>query len=331
MLFSAFSCEKNDIGHFEEEVSNFSAVNTFYDDYNSTSPILNFDYLFHFSSNRNSNGIEFDLVGEDMSIDWNIDNGTLEIWNDPNNPNLFYLAPLFDAINTPHNELGPYSLIYRKDTNSSTLVDLIIYASDQNGNFDIRFGASEFNENIADTVFGGEIEFLNTSANELYPSFYGENFYYHDWNGIDISKIEEIIYSSDKEGNFNIYSVDFSTSSSLIQALQSTNLSEPTKLALSSSSEDKCPYVNGKLLTFSSNRPGGYGGFDLYYSLFENGSWSAPINFGNKINTGFDEYRPISLYIQNFDNNLLIFSSDRPGGKGGFDLYYTGIKQLIAK
>ena len=100
---------------------------------------------------------------------------------------------------------------------------------------------------------------------------------------------------------------------------------------MSSSSEDKCPYVNGKLLTFSSNRPGGYGGFDLYYSLFENGSWSAPINFGNKINTAFDEYRPISLHIQNFDNNLLIFSSDRPGGKGGFDLYYTGIKQLIVK
>ena len=56
-------------------------------------------------------------------------------------------------------------------------------------------------------------------------------------------------------------------------------------------------------------------------SIFEDGVWSAPANFGPKINTEYDEYRPIIFSFEEVQKNLMIFSSDRPGGLGGFDLY----------
>jgi hypothetical protein len=80
------------------------------------------------------------------------------------------------------------------------------------------------------------------------------------------------------------------------------------------------------MLIFTSNRPGGYGGFDLYYSKYENGNWSAPTNFGSKINSPFDEYRPILFDEEiDFEKDMMVFSSNRTGGKGGFDLYFVGI------
>jgi hypothetical protein len=82
-------------------------------------------------------------------------------------------------------------------------------------------------------------------------------------------------------------------------------------------------------MVFASNRPGGYGGFDLYYSEFRNGQWSEAKNFGERINTEYDEFRPITLHYWDFENTLMIFSSNRPGGKGGYDLYYTGISQKV--
>ncbi|MCF0052507.1 hypothetical protein LXM25_20725 [Dyadobacter sp. LJ53] len=74
-----------------------------------------------------------------------------------------------------------------------------------------------------------------------------------------------------------------------------------------------------------SDRPGGVGGSDIYYSKLEGDKWGAPVNAGQRINTAHDEYRPILPAQGHFNYHLLIFSSDRPGGKGGFDLYMTGL------
>ncbi len=76
---------------------------------------------------------------------------------------------------------------------------------------------------------------------------------------------------------------------------------------------------------FTSDRPGGFGGFDLYYSVYKDGKWSVPVNLGSKINSAYDEYRPIIKYVDGFSSSFLVFSSNRPGGKGGFDLYYAGV------
>ena len=81
-------------------------------------------------------------------------------------------------------------------------------------------------------------------------------------------------------------------------------------------------------MVFASKREGGYGGYDLYYSRLEDETWGEPINFGPDINTEYNEFRPIVMYAELFENDLMIFSSDRPSGKGGYDLYYTGIPRM---
>ena len=95
---------------------------------------------------------------------------------------------------------------------------------------------------------------------------------------------------------------------------------------LSDSADDKCPFIFNDRLVFASNRKGGYGGYDLYYSQLENGEWSEPINFGPDINTEYDEYRPILIEEGVApQQTMMVFSSNRPGGLGGFDLYFVGI------
>jgi hypothetical protein len=82
------------------------------------------------------------------------------------------------------------------------------------------------------------------------------------------------------------------------------------------------PSINatGKMLFFSSNRPGGVGGKDLWYSLYKsNGKWSTPKNLGTVINTPGDEMSP---YIH-FDGRTLYFSSDGRPGMGGLDIYFS--------
>lgn len=75
--------------------------------------------------------------------------------------------------------------------------------------------------------------------------------------------------------------------------------------------------LDGKTLYFSSNMPDGFGGMDLYFSIFENGQWSPPKNLGPKINTEGHEVFP---YIHT--SGCLYFSSDGHFGLGGLDIYY---------
>lgn len=75
---------------------------------------------------------------------------------------------------------------------------------------------------------------------------------------------------------------------------------------------------DGKRLFFASNRPGGFGGMDIWQvTLKPDRSWSAPRNLGPPINTPFDEMSPILLV----DGKTLFFASNGHIGMGGFDLY----------
>jgi tetratricopeptide (TPR) repeat protein len=78
--------------------------------------------------------------------------------------------------------------------------------------------------------------------------------------------------------------------------------------------------ADGKILFFSSSRPGGAGGKDLWYSKLNDQSiWSNPVNMGKTINTIGDEMSPFI----HFDGRTLYFSSDGRVGMGGFDIYVT--------
>jgi len=79
---------------------------------------------------------------------------------------------------------------------------------------------------------------------------------------------------------------------------------------------------SGNYMYFTAcDRPGGLGSCDLYFSAYKNGTWSMPYNLGAPVNTPSWESTP----SVSADGNLLFFSSNRPGGFGGKDLWYTFI------
>ena len=78
--------------------------------------------------------------------------------------------------------------------------------------------------------------------------------------------------------------------------------------------------ADGKILYFTAcNRRDGQGQCDLYSSVLENGKWSTPRNLGTPVNSRYSEKHPtISA-----DGRLLIFTSNRPGGKGSYDIWMS--------
>lgn len=77
---------------------------------------------------------------------------------------------------------------------------------------------------------------------------------------------------------------------------------------------------DAKTLWFSSNREGGSGGLDIWYSTkSENGDWSTPVNLGDKVNTSGNEMFPFE------SNGKLFFASSGHPGLGGLDIFKAEI------
>lgn len=96
----------------------------------------------------------------------------------------------------------------------------------------------------------------------------------------------------------------------------------PVKLGSEVNSEyletSACFSAYGNEIVFSSNRPGGYGGRDLYRVVkFLNGEYSLPVNLGPEINSQEDEDAP----FLDFNNNTLYFSSKGHQTMGEYDIF----------
>lgn len=214
-----------------------------------------------------------------------------------------------NKIKTTGNEFGP-NLITGYSSNEFNFT--LLYSTDVTGNSQINYISNKTDKNFSEPK---EVEFLNSEFEDMYPTFNPER--------------SNIYFCSNRSGeSFDFYYVNVNPETDIELLLSGDSIYEIIKdTSLSSSSDDKCPFIFGNKMVFTSNRAGGFGGFDLYYSLLENGKWSEPVNFGAKINSEFDEYRPVLINEGVSETQtMMVFSSNRTGGLGGFDLYFVGIK-----
>lgn len=80
--------------------------------------------------------------------------------------------------------------------------------------------------------------------------------------------------------------------------------------------------ADGKMLYFSSNMPGSFGGVDIWrVSVAEDGTFGTPENLGKNVNTEGNESFPFIAE----DNNTLFFASSGRQGLGGLDIFMVDL------
>lgn len=102
------------------------------------------------------------------------------------------------------------------------------------------------------------------------------------------------------------------------------NLGEP----INTKGTEMAPFLHpdGHTLYFSSDKHMGMGGFDLFMSRRgDDGHWQTPVNLGFPINTSGDE---INFFVA-ADGKTAFMSSEREGGKGGYDIYMFELPEEI--
>ncbi len=325
VLIGLSSCKKTEnpikfpTGTFPDSTFILTDLNSSFDDYEMTNMELVIDdintdvhqlrgnIMVIFSSNRANSGENYDLTQGILTFNWDQTIGDFELGTEIE-PDAF-LTSLIQSANTSGDDLAPY----RRFSTVDGYEYLLLSSENLTGDLDFYYLKNlPFTGTSLPAVLGPTpVKLLNTSADDVYISF--------DTN------MDSAYFSSNTEGNFEIYMKTRPAETDLTTWFNGTYASSLKVDSINSAFDDKCPIVYKKILVFASNRPGGIGGYDLYYSIFRNGKWNSPVNFGPDVNTAYDEYRPVLGSHAEFENNFIIYSSDRPGGKGLFDLYFNGV------
>ncbi|WP_159471607.1 PD40 domain-containing protein [Dyadobacter sp. 3J3] len=307
-------------GEFLNQVVALSDFNSEYDDYNMNLPSNKSGQTHLMFSSKRQKKEFLNLVYFPASFTYN-QHLELEKSVGSNMINYDYFNrysianSLADRANGNFNVFGPKVLSFQYDliSDTNTTDMMLFYADDSEGDMQIKYVVNN-NKGMTGPF---KFDLLNSTKDDGYPSFsrFGDKIY----------------FSSNRDGNFDIYELSIPRTENEIVTVE--NLVNPKKYELrkveelSSTSDDKCPYFQDNMMVFVSDRPGGKGGQDIYYARLENGKWSEPVNAGDRINTSSNEYRPIVPSTNNFSYRLVLFSSDRPGGKGGYDLYMSGLTE----
>ena len=322
-LFVFNSCNPDDIefisAHgFPDIPVNLSIFNSKYDDYNSDVPPGQYDmWPLIFSSNSTSKDKDFDFKMFTMEMSYPFDEDLVTIRESAGTSSTqVYLSEIIDDVNTTDNQFGPlvYYLPESMDPHKEEFI----------------FFYAEGIEDLLNLKYWTHLLVEEPTIHNRYQ--WSGPFSVKSINTMDhceayiTIQAGEVYYCSNRKGNYEICKKKIPAEYELIEFLHTDNENiDDVAEILNSDADDKCPYFEENFMVFASNRIGGYGGYDLWYSVRENGYWGVPENFGSQINSEYDEYRPVFRKYDKIENDLMVFSSNRPGGQGGFDLYYVGI------
>ena len=326
-------------GYFPDSVCNLEIVNSIYDEINMDLRLLRCTNFLTFASNRNTQGGSYDLNSKIFTFIWNQENGKFDAADNLYGQDELY-NKMAEATRTDANEYGPtfYRRLIKNEQNNNQFIRYyLFYSDDQKGTLDLRMLTfdekgtysenliSELKDKIVDLSFASNQQF-----NEGYFTLLTEDFSSFLPSGIEAeTSIFQLVFCTDETGNYDLYKIDIPQNENLDSFLLQASENGKTPITeLNSAQDDRCPSITSNLMVFSSNRPGGLGGYDFYYSILKDGKWSTPVNFGEPINSPYDEYRARVVKAEEYENDVLIFSSNRPGGNGGYDLYYTGIELM---
>ncbi len=100
----------------------------------------------------------------------------------------------------------------------------------------------------------------------------------------------------------------------------------PVNLSFNTGGNELSPFIapdNQTLYFAADHLPGGMGGYDIYVTHRQGeNEWSEPKNLGPTVNSKYDEL----FFSIPSKEDALYFSSNRPGGSGGFDLYRLSVQ-----
>jgi hypothetical protein len=159
-----------------------------------------------------------------------------------------------------------------------------------------------------------------------------------------------LYFSSNRSGRYQLYRYNnYTQNTNFAEWLGDISLAselEPADI-FNGEGNSIAPYVEDNLFFFASDRPGGHGGYDLYLSEYDDAAWNTPVNAQELmppkvfLNTKANEFRPFLITVNiTLDEEsdfydpyesfyVLLFSSDRSGGKGGYDLYITALPWMV--
>jgi len=160
------------------------------------------------------------------------------------------------------------------------------------------------------------IKALDTSINATYL---------HNANTCFSEDYKQMIVSRCKARNATEYNCELYVINYVNKKWQpAERMPEPINLNGVNTTQPSFGILDGKsVLFFASNRPGGQGGLDIWYCVKKSdGTFEAPVNCGNKVNTSDDEITP---WFVN-ERNTLYFSSTYHKGLGGFDIFKSEFK-----
>ena len=144
---------------------------------------------------------------------------------------------------------------------------------------------------------------INLKSNDIFASYNFNN--------------KLIYYSKDKDGGTNGYDIMVSG----VMNYKNREYGFPTReMTVSSTFNDGPIYLHpdGKRMYFASEGFNSMGGYDIFVSYkVKGGGWTKPENLGYPINTPYDDY----FFAATANGKYAYIASNRPGGKGGFDIW----------